>query len=507
MKKSRSLNIMYMILWLIPLFVFGRDFFHLEDLLYALNIETLDLVLESLKQGILTSIFALLVAILPAIYITNKKGTLTTLIEGTIFIPFFFPIISTVITFSLVFNLPYIKNFGILYSLKAILIANIFYNAPIFVKYISLSMKRIPNEILEASKICGATKYQTFIKIIIPLILPQIFRAFFMVFVYSFTSFGIVLSLGGLKYSTLEVEIVNSLMGSGDFSRMFALGVLQFIILTAVNIIGEKIEVYELEECEKKGEVSRVTTIYSILFIVFELGIVGVNFIFSFYNYFEKKFSFNAFYKILTPTFNKKYPVIQSIINSGFIAMITAFLVVIFTYLLLKKSKKFTTYIIFSTFGISSGFLAITLVYTNIVYDIPYIILLISGFFLTTVPVAYSFMFQYIKKFPQNILEASDVDGATKLQKFIYIEFPMLKEVFSNTYLQIFAIIFAEFTIVYTMQLGRAFPLSSVINYNLYTNKLFLESSAMSSLNLIIIGVLFILPYLKRRKKKININL
>jgi len=209
MKKANFLNVGYLLLWAFPIFIFGRDFFHMESLIDILDSETLSLVYMSFKQGILTSILAFIVAILPALYVTYRKGILTTLIEGTIFIPFFFPVISTVITFSLIFNLPYLKELGILYSMKAILIANIFYNAPIFVKYLSLGMKRIPNEILEAGLESGASKWIIFTKIKLPLILPQIFRAFFMVFVYSFTSFGIVLSLGGLKYSTLELTPLN----------------------------------------------------------------------------------------------------------------------------------------------------------------------------------------------------------------------------------------------------------------------------------------------------------
>lgn len=500
MKKARILNIGYLILWIFPVYIFGRDFFYLEDLRGIMDGETLGLIAMSFKQGILSSILAFIAAVLPAYYVTYRRGFLSTLMEGTIFIPFFFPVISTVITFSLVFNLPLLKDLGILYSLKAILIANVFYNAPIFVKYLSLGMKRIPNEVIEAGLECGASKWVIFTKIKLPLILPQIFRGFFLVFTYSFTSFGIVLSLGGLKFSTLEVEIVNSLMGSADFSRMFALGIVQFLILTGVNIIGERITGYELEEDEKTGEVSLITVIYSYLFILFEFGIVGINLIFSFYNYYDKKFSTRAFIDILSPKFNQKYPVVESIINSGLIAMVTAFIVVVFTYLLLKSTSKFSTYIIFSTFGISSGFLGITLVYTNIIYDIPYIVLLIGGFFLTTVPLAYSFMYQYIKKFPIDILEASSIDGANKFQTFIYVELPMLREVLTGTYLQIFAVIYAEFTITYTMQLGRYLPLSSVVNYNLYTNKLFLESAAMSSLNILIIGILFMVPYMKRKK-------
>ncbi len=499
--KGNLLNLYYGVLWFIPIYIFGRDFFFLEDFKNILDMDTISLVFMSFKQGVLTTFIAFFIAIFPAFYVTYKKGILTALIEGTIFIPFFFPVISTIITFSLLFNLPFLKELNILYSMKAILIANVFYNAPIFVKYLSLGMKCIPNELIEASKEAGATRFSTFTKIKLPLILPQIFRSFFIVFVYSFTSFGIVLSLGGLKYSTLEVEIVNTLMGNANFSKMFALGLVQFLILTSVNFLGEKIQGYELEEEKKEEEINIFIKIYSFMFIIFELGIVGVNLVFSFYNYYQKKFSLAPFIKILSPTFNQRYPVIRSIINSSLIAMVTAFIVVVFTYLLLKNISKVSTYIIFSTFGVSSGFLSITLIYTNIIYNVPYTFLLIGGFFLTTVPLAYSFMFQYIKKFPQDVLEASDIDGASKLEKLIYIEIPMLKEVLINTFFQIYAVVYAEFTITYTMQLGRKLPLSSVVNYNLYSNKLFLESSAMSTLNIAIIGILFMVPYILKKKK------
>jgi thiamine transport system permease protein len=365
-----------------------------------------------------------------------------------------------------------------------------------------MGMKKIPTEVLEASKLDGANGVEAFIKIKLPLIFPQVFRAFFMVFVYSFTSFGIVLGIGGLKYSTLEVEIVNALLGSGDFSKIIALGLLQFLILTGVNILGEKIPEYELKEEKKAGEVTLLVKIYSLIFVIFELGIVGVSIVFSFYNYYLGKFSMEPFLRILSSSFNEQYPVIRSIINSSILSGISGIVVVVFTYLILREKNKLTTYIIFSTFGISSGFLSIALIYTNIVYDIPYIILLVVGFFLVTVPIAYSFMYQYVKKFPRELLEASSIDGASRFQTFIYVELPILKEVLINTYLQIFAIIYAEFTIVYTMQLKEEFPLSSVLNYELYINKLFLESSAMNTLNILIIIGLFTFPYLWKGKEE-----
>jgi len=106
-----------------------------------------------------------------------------------------------------------------------------------------------------------------------------------------------------------------------------------------------------------------------------------------------------------------------------------------------------------------------------------------------------------VTKLPQDIKEAARVDGAGSLKIFTHIELPILKNIFISVFLQIFAIIFGEFTITYTMQKGNIFPLTSLTNYSLALNKMFLESAALSSLNLIIIIILFIVGESIKEKK------
>lgn len=102
-------------------------------------------------------------------------------------------------------------------------------------------------------------------------------------------------------------------------------------------------------------------------------------------------------------------------------------------------------------------------------------------------------MYQYVREFPKDILDLAKIDRLTPLKSFILVEFPILKKVFIATYLQIFAIILGEFTISYSMQLGRDFPTIALVNYSLFTDKRLLEGAALSSLNIFIVGVLFYL--------------
>lgn len=245
--KSFILNFFYGALWFAPLYFFVRDFFNINDIGIIFERDTFNIMLFSIKQGLYSTLIALLVALIPAYLTAYERGTISKLLQGLLFIPFFFPVISTVTIFSIIFNLEFFRNLNILYTLKAIVIANVFYNSPIFIKYISEGLKRIPKEIVEAMKLDGAGKIKIFFSGQLPLILPQLFRAFILVFTYCFVGFGIILSLGGIQFSTLEVEIATTLMSDLNFSKAMIYGLLQFVILIILNSIGGKITEYELE--------------------------------------------------------------------------------------------------------------------------------------------------------------------------------------------------------------------------------------------------------------------
>ncbi|MGL5377834.1 MAG: ABC transporter permease [Cetobacterium sp.] len=504
MKKNKIYSYIYLFLWLVPLIFFIKDFFDINEINQLEILDYLNLFKISFVQGILSVLFSTLIAIIPAYYISIQKNILTKLLDSLIFIPFFFPTISTVVAFTLIYNLPIFKNINLLYSLKAIIIANVFYNSPIMIKYLSEGMKSIPINIIEASKIDGLNEIEVFYKIKLPLIFPQVFRGMFLVFVYTFSSFGIVLALGGIRYSNLEVEIANTLLRDANFTKALLLGSFQFLFLISINCLGDLYSPYELEGefIEKKASIS--TTIYSIIYLSLQILIVFIGIFYGFYNFYTGSFSFQSFFKLFSKDFNKIYPVIEAISNSLILASITPIAVILFSYLLLKNFTKLTSGIVFSTMGFSSAFLGISLIYINIIYDINLKLLLLIGYFLITLPIAYSFMYQYVKEFPKDILDLAKLDRLSSLQTFFFVEIPILKDIFLATYLQIFAIILGEFTISYSMQLGRDFPTIALVNYSLFSDKKLLESATLSSLNIIIVIILFYISNKIVQKNKKN---
>lgn len=92
-------------------------------------------------------------------------------------------------------------------SLAAILIAHVFYNLTIVLRLVGDYWSRLDPRLTQAARTLGASAGQAFWWVTLPLLLPAIFSASLLVFIFNFTSFGVILILGGPRYATLEVEI------------------------------------------------------------------------------------------------------------------------------------------------------------------------------------------------------------------------------------------------------------------------------------------------------------
>ena len=97
-------------------------------------------------------------------------------------------------------------------TLAAILVAHVFYNTTVVIRMVRGSLERQDPSLVAAARTLGATQWQAFRWVTLPSLLPAAAASAFMVFFFDFTSFGVVLMLGGAKFSTLEVEIYNQTM-------------------------------------------------------------------------------------------------------------------------------------------------------------------------------------------------------------------------------------------------------------------------------------------------------
>jgi len=95
----------------------------------------------------------------------------------------------------------------LMYSLGAILLAHVFYNTTIVLRVVGSAWAQLDPRLEQAARVLGASPWRTLWEVTLPLLRPAILAATLLVFMFDFTSFGVILLLGGPRFATLEVEI------------------------------------------------------------------------------------------------------------------------------------------------------------------------------------------------------------------------------------------------------------------------------------------------------------
>ena len=121
-------------------------------------------------------------------------------------------------------------------TIWAILIAHVFYNYAVVVRTVGGLWAHLDPRLEEAARMLGASRWRTFREVSLPLLRPAIAAAASIVFLFTFTSFGVVLILGGFSYSTIEVEIWRQTTAFLDLPIAGALAALQLVGISAILV-------------------------------------------------------------------------------------------------------------------------------------------------------------------------------------------------------------------------------------------------------------------------------
>ena len=123
------------------------------------------------------------------------------------------------------------------YSLGAILIAHVFYNTTIVLRTVGDFWSHLDPRLEQAGRVLGANRWQVLRRITLPLLAPAIASAALLVFIFDFTSFGVILVLGGSQYATLEVEIYNQATHLLNLPLAAALSLLQLACTLLLTVV------------------------------------------------------------------------------------------------------------------------------------------------------------------------------------------------------------------------------------------------------------------------------
>ncbi|MDR1428873.1 MAG: ABC transporter permease subunit [Spirochaetaceae bacterium] len=204
-------------------------------------------ILFTVKQAFLSTLVALALG-LPGAIIMAAPGRGRAVLRTLTALPFAMPSILVVLGFVLFFgNAGWINRilalisgkpqgpFRILYRPLAVILAHGFYNFPLVIRLAGDSMTRARRAFLPPASSLGATPLLAALTVLLPLSLPSLCAAALLAFLYSFTSFAVVLVLGGGPgASTLAVEIYRYARISLEFDKAGILALSETIIAALV---------------------------------------------------------------------------------------------------------------------------------------------------------------------------------------------------------------------------------------------------------------------------------
>ncbi|MFJ6898986.1 ABC transporter permease [Streptomyces hokutonensis] len=116
----------------------------------------------------------------------------------------------------------------------AILLAHVFFNYAVVVRTVGGLWAQLDPRQEEAARMLGASRLRAWRKVTLPALAPAVAAAALMVFLFTFTSFGVVQILGGPTFSTLEVEIYRQTSEVFDLSTAAVLTIVQFVAVGAI---------------------------------------------------------------------------------------------------------------------------------------------------------------------------------------------------------------------------------------------------------------------------------
>ena len=216
------------------------------------------------REVVLQLIFGMIVAL-----ILNQKFKGRGFFRALTFIPWALSGVLTAVLWSIMFN----QHFGVLndllsklgiikepiawlantkFVLGSVIVAELWRGIPFFAISLLAAMQGLPDDIYEAARVDGSTKFQTFRFITLPMLKNTIVLTTLLRTIWEFNSVDLIYSLTGGgpvgKTTTLSMLIANQAIKTSNYGYGSALSVVSFAILAVIAVIYMKLSGFGKEE-------------------------------------------------------------------------------------------------------------------------------------------------------------------------------------------------------------------------------------------------------------------
>jgi thiamine transport system permease protein len=180
---------------------------------------------------------------MPAAYVLHRLDfPLRRTIRALLLVPFVLPTVVVGVAFrELLGESGPLGFLGLDGTPVAIVAGLAFFNVAVVIRAVGAAWESLDARPGEAAAALGASPRQVFLTVTLPALRPAIVSAASVVFLFCATSFGVVLTLGGLRYSSVETEIYLLTTQLLDLQAAAALSIIQLIAVTALLVLASRL--------------------------------------------------------------------------------------------------------------------------------------------------------------------------------------------------------------------------------------------------------------------------
>ena len=189
----------------------------------------------SLIVGFITTIVATIIGTAAAIALARHRVKLKRAVEGLIFIPVIIPEIVIGFATAGLFGL-----LGFAFGLSTIVAAHVAFSISYVVFIVRAKLVGLDPSLEEAALDLGATRWQAFLKVTLPLILPAVISAALLVFTLSLDDYVITSFVAGPGFATLPLKIY-SMVKTGVTPEINAISTVLLAVTMLLVLVSERI--------------------------------------------------------------------------------------------------------------------------------------------------------------------------------------------------------------------------------------------------------------------------
>lgn len=189
----------------------------------------------TLWQAVVSTAATIVAGLGPAYLLARWQFRGHRLLSALVTVPFLLP---TVVVGAAFISLLPDRLIG---TVIAVVVAHVFFNIAVVVRVVGTVWAQLPADLVDAARLLGASPWRATRSVTFPILRPAIVAAATVVFLFTFTSFGVVQILGGPTNPTIEVEIARRATQLGDVGGAAVLSVLQLGVLAAVVTLSGRL--------------------------------------------------------------------------------------------------------------------------------------------------------------------------------------------------------------------------------------------------------------------------